>query len=819
MKVLLLAVFFLLLAPIVAQKTIVSGRVTEMNTGNGIPFAKVQFVDTKIGVYTDSLGFYRIESYYALDSIRFSMGGYQTLTLKIEKDKIQEINARLKDVLLEFGEVTVRPPDELPSTRLHKRVVRNKEINNKEKLQAYEYEVYNKMQLDLNNIGENFGQKGISKRLDLVLNYLDSSDQGKTYLPVLLSESISDYYYKKSPQKKKEIVKASQITGIENLQINQFMGDMYLDINIYDNTINMFQRAFISPCADFARNHYRFYLEDSTFIGNNWCYKLRFVPKRVGELTFEGEMWIHDTTYAVRRVSATLSDGANINLVNNLYFEHEFEQVAPEVWMLVSERMIVDANLTKNAKTYGFFGRKYSSRKKYKVNYVYEDAFYKSENTVTILDSAGVRSKEYWKENRHIPLSIQEDGINKMVDSLENTPFFNRLKNLTYLATTGYYPLGYVELGSVTSLVSYNQVEHLRLGLALRTSNKFSKRLELGGRAAYGFYDEKMKYAGSIRYNITPKKRGMLSTYYSYDIEQIGASPTAAAVGSTFGTLFRTGPLNKLTFVSKAGINLEKDIGKDFILFGGFEAKEFTALGEASYTRYNRSDSVFETIKRIRASEFTVRFRWTKDEEFLSGSFDRIALPSKYPILSIQGIFGVKGILGSNYNYQKVEFQYLHNVPIGVLGRIRYGLTAGYVFGTTAYPFLKVHEGNQSYWLLTSTFNKLNFYEFISDRYVSCFIENHWEGLLFDRIPLIRKLKWRLVTSGRMMYGAVSEKHNQEMFIPSFTKRFGNLPYIEANIGIENIFKMFRVDLVYRVTHLEEDMNPLGIRARWAFNF
>jgi hypothetical protein len=310
----------------------------------------------------------------------------------------------------------------------------------------------------------------------------------------------------------------------------------------------------------------------------------------------------------------------------------------------------------------------------------------------------------------------------------------------------------------------------------------------------------------------------MLTTYYNYDIEQIGQSPTAASIGSTFGTLFRTGPLDKLTFVKKAGINLEKDIKKDLILYGGFEWKEFTALGQANYIRLNTLTSQYDTLNTIRTSEFIARIRWTKDEEFVSGNFNRASLRSKYPIFSLQGIFGVKGLFGGNYNYQKVEFQMEHNRPIGYLGRIRYGLTAGYIFGTAAYPFLKVHEGNQSYWLTTSTFNKLNFFEFISDKYVGAFVENHWEGLLFDRIPLIKKLKWRLVTTGRITYGSISSRHNAEMQIPEFTKKFGAIPYAELSVGIENIFKLARIDLVYRVTHLTPDISPIGIRARWAIN-
>lgn len=802
-----------------SQQTRVFGTVWDAETGERMPFVKVQFRDSKIGALTDSLGNYSLESYYATDSLEFSFNGYISIHLSVIRDANQEINVRLATRIGEIAEVTVKPPDEFPSTILHKRVVANKYINNKEKLLSYDYEVYNKVQLDINNIGDKFTERNLVKRLDLVMAFLDSSENGKLFLPAILSESISRFYFKNNPKKKKEVVEATRITGVENLQLNQFLGDMYLDINIYDNNINMFNRAFISPISDYARNFYKFYLEDSTFIDNQWCYKLRFAPKRTGDMTFQGEMWIHDTTYAVKSISATISPWANLNYIQDLYFEHTFNQVEKEVWMLTQEKMIIDVNITKNSKAYGFYGRKNSSRTNFKINEAHPESFYKSENTVEFADSAKIRSDVYWDKHRHIELSPQESGIDQMVDSLDKSPFFKTLRNLTYFMSTGYYPLGKIELGNAYNLISYNPVENWRIGLALRTSNNFSRRIEFGGKISYGFLDEKFKYGASIRYNITPKKRGMLTTYYNYDIQQIGASPSAASMGSTFGTLFRTGPLDKLTFVKKAGMSLEKDINKDFILFGAFEWKEYTALGNANYIRLNPINNINDTITTIRTSEFTARIRWTKDEEFISGSFDRTTIRSKYPIFSLQGIFGVKGLFGGDYTYQKIEFQMEHNRQIGILGRVRYGANAGYVFGRTAYPFLKVHEGNQSYWLLTSTFNMLNFFEFISDKYVGGFIENHWEGLFFDRIPLIKKLKLRLVTSGRITYGAISVKNIAEMELPIGTRLFGSVPYAEAAIGIENIFKVGRIDLVWRITHLDPGMSPLGIRARWALNF
>tara|TARA_B110000285_G_scaffold221175_1_gene273772 strand:+ start:5722 stop:8196 length:2475 start_codon:yes stop_codon:yes gene_type:complete len=824
MKLIFFFLFYFVSLCSIGQKTKVSGIVIDQLTGEAIPFVTVRFQNTKIGALTDTLGQYSLETYYATDSLLFTFSGYLKTTMYVELDTEQSFNITLKVLSSDFEEVLVRAPDELPSTILHKKVIAHKPINNKEKLDSYSYEVYNKVQLDINNIGEKFKERQVVKRLDLILDYIDSTEDGSGFLPMILSESVSDYYYNKTPKKRKEVVKASRISGVENLELNQFLGDMYLDVNVYDNNLNLFNKTFISPVSNSARNFYRFYLEDSMFIDNYWCYQLRFTPKRTGDMTFEGEMWIHDTTYAVKQIEMDIAPWTNINYVQGLHIEHSFEQVEKEVWMLTSERMIADLKLTKKTGLYGFFGRRYSTRNNFEINKNRPADFYSSNSTVEIMDSATMRSNEYWANIRYEPLAKQEEGIIAMLDSLNDIKFFKVMKNLIYLSTTGYYPIGKLEIGNAFSLFSFNPVETFRTGFALRTSNKFSKRIELGGKIAYGFGDKVFKYGASTRLNISPKKRGMLTAYYNLDLEQIGQSPTAAAVGSTFGAILRTGPLDKLTFVEKIGVNLEKDIRKDVIVYAGFEWKEYTAVGIANYIRPNNTTGIGDTISRIQTTEFIARYRWAKDEEFISGAFDRRSVRSKYPVIALQGIVGIKNFLGGDYNYQKLDLFIQHNVSIGLLGRIKYGINAGTIFGQTAYPFLKVHEGNQSFWLMDNAFNKMNFFEFISDNYVTGMIENHWDGLFFDRIPLIKKMKLRLVTTGRIAYGTMSNRHRELLRVPTFTKSFGKTPYIEVGMGIENIFKLGRIDVFWRLTHLAPgvkttDLAAFGVRAKYVINF
>jgi hypothetical protein len=496
------------------QQTVVTGRVIDKK-GEPISFVQIQFLDSKIGTKSDTLGNFYLSTYYPTDTLVFRLIGYQTERIKIKKDQIQELVVKLSSQDKEVAEVVLKAPTETRGAQLQTRIVTYKNVNNKEKLEAYQYHLYNKIQLDASNLDSGLLNNPLVDRLSIVKNYLQTDSSDKSLLPVVLSESVSDYYYRKDPKLKKEVVEASRISGVENMQMTQFLGDMYLELNIYDNIYDLFNKSFISPLAPYARTYYQFYLDDSTFIGADWCYKLRFTPKRSGDLVFEGHMWVHDTTYAVKRFEANIAPGANLNYIQDFYIEQAFEQVQKEVWMLTSEKMVLSFKVTEKSKFLGLIGRKYSQRSAYVINAAQPEEFYRSNNSVDVLSNAKERTAEEWAQLRPISLSDKEQRIEQMVDSLEVQPFYQNMRKLTYFATTGYWPIQKIEIGSAASLLSVNPVENFRVALALRTSNDFSKRCEIGGRLAYGFGDARFKYNVRLRYNITPKKRGMLNAYYN----------------------------------------------------------------------------------------------------------------------------------------------------------------------------------------------------------------------------------------------------------------------------------------------------------------
>ena len=356
------------------QKTKVYGTVTDAETGETLPFVNVMFQNSKIGTITDLDGKYEIESYYATDSLSAAFVGYTRLTFAIEKDVAQEMNFRLIESTTDLPELIVIPNEINPAHPILKKVIANKHINNREKLESYEYEVYNKMEFDINNLSDKFQKRKVFKKFNFIFDNIDSTE-GKPYLPILISESLSQYHYRKNPKSQKEIIKATRVSGVDNESVSQFTGDMYQQINVYENHLKLLGRDFISPIANYGLNYYKYYLMDSMNVDGYWCYELKYMPKRKGELTLDGTIWIHDTTYAVKKIEGEMAKDANLNLVEELSITQTFQQVEDEVWMLTKDELFISFSLAKN-KT-GFYGRKATHYSDFVINKPKPDEFYK----------------------------------------------------------------------------------------------------------------------------------------------------------------------------------------------------------------------------------------------------------------------------------------------------------------------------------------------------------------------------------------------------------------------------------------------------------
>jgi hypothetical protein len=808
-----------------AQTTRVTGAVSDAVTGETLPFVNVGFVDSRISTNTDLDGQYVLETYYATDSIRVSCVGYKPLTRPVLRDKAQVIDLKLQPADAELTELVVRPSENSAFSIL-RRVVANKPVNNREKLSAYEYEAYNKIEFDINDITEEFKQKKLFQPIAFVFENVDSSD-AKPYLPIFMTESLSDLYFRQTPRKRREVIKANKVSGIENESVSQFMGDMYQNVNIYENFLVIFGKNFISPIADGGRGYYDYYLVDSAWIGHNWCYKLTFAPKRVQELAFEGEMWINDTTYAVRRIEAGIDEGANLNFVQGFWVKQEYEEVRPEIWMLTRDQLVVDLNVVrdkgdKNTNTVqGFYGRRTATYRDFLINEPRMDAFYEGADEVVVAKDPAGETEAFWEENRHVPLTEKEASIYHMVDTMKSIPRFRTYIDVISTVITGYYSKGDIDYGPYFTAYSFNPVEGHRFRVGGRTSSAFNRRLEFEGYLAYGLTDQQFKYKFGGRGFVSKQNRQILGLYYKRDIEQLGQSTTAFRQDNILSSAFRSSPNVKLTMVEEYRANYEREWFTGFTTTAMMRYRTLLPRGSLTYVKLIPDPLELQVVDAIRTAEFSLNTRFAYHEKFVSGDFERISLGTKWPALELHLAFGLPNLGNSEYAYQKVVGHVYQRLQLGTAGWMRINVEAGKLWGALPYPLLIIHSGNETFYSDDASFNTMNFFEFLSDRYGQIQVEHHFEGLFFNRVPLFRRLKWREVVVGKAVAGSLDlEKHLKEMLLLPGMYTLNRGPYMELSAGVENIFKVLRVDAIWRLRYNDHpNTSPFVIRLKLFINF
>ena len=821
----LLIVAVLVVLGATAQTTRVSGKVTDANSGEPLPFTSVAFVDSRITTTTDFDGLFSFDTYYATDSLRVTAVGYRPLTLAVKRDQAQSIDFALQPALADLPEVVVTYTENSAFAIL-RQVVRNKPVNNRVKLAAYEYESYNKVEFDLNNITEDFKQKKLFKDFNFIFDYVDTTTK-KPSLPIFMTETLSDVYYRQDPRTRREIIKGNRVSGVENESITQFMGDMYQNVNIYENFLTLFGKNFTSPIADGGKAHYDYLLVDSNWVGRNWCYLIRFKPKHKQSLCFSGEMWINDTSYAVRRIDAGIEPGTNLNFVQEFRVQQEYDEVAREVWMLTRDELLVDLNplqdegeVNKNP-IQGFYGRRTAMYKDFVVNVPRDPSFYDGVSEVVVDIDPLSLGADFWDQNRHVQLSQRENDIYHMVDTMKTIPKFKTYLDIISTVVTGYYKVGPVEIGPYFNVYSFNPVEGSRFRIGARTSDAFSKRVEYEGFVAYGTKDTEFKYGFGGRGFITKEPRQLFGFNYSHDIEQLGQSTSAFRQDNILSSAFRRTPNNKLTMVDEYRLTYERE------WFQGFSTTlllRYRTLFPRGTLKYERAGEPLESgvveVNSIRTAEVAVNTRFAYREKFVNGTFRRVSLGTTYPAFELHSAFGVPSLFDSDYEYEKLVLRVSQRVPTGVLGNLRYSAEAGRIWGTLPYPLLIVHPGNETFYYDDGAYNTMNFFEFISDRFASVWLEQHFDGYFFNRIPLLRKLKWREVLGAKALLGDLDGKHSDELILLDLMRKLGPEPFMEANAGVENIFKVLRVDGVWRLTYRDSPRaTNFALRMKLTINF
>lgn len=799
-----------------AQSTRIRGVVTDAETHEILPYVNVVFKNTTIGTITNVNGEYFLETRLPVDSLVVSFIGYITKKIVVQPSIFQTVSVGLVPESFELDEVVIHP-GENPAHRILREIIAHKSFNSMKSIPKFSCEIYNKLQLDLTNIDEKTMDRKIFNQFKFVFNNIDTNVvTGKTYLPVLISESVSDYYYQDNPRVEREIIKANKISGTNNESVAQFSGRLYQKFTIYDNFVTILEPGFVSPVADFGLRYYKYYLIDSAYIGNKWCYHITFKPIRKQERTFTGDFWVNDTTFALKKFKIEFADDVNINFINELIVSQEFTQLNNKEWLLEKEEIYADFYLT-NSIT-GFFGRKSTLYNNYDLNPDKENKLLQLNTNVVVGSDAMSKPDSFWLDARPYKLSRQEENIYQMVDSIKNVPLYKNVESAVNLLVNYYFVKGKFEIGPYYTFYSFNPIEGHRFRFGGRTSNDFSNKLMLDGYAAYGTLDEKLKYGGGFLYMFDKSPRMSLSMHYTHDIKQLSQSSNAFLEDNILSSFLRRNPNRKLTMVDHFSAVFEREWNHGFSNNVSFNYKNIFPGPYVPFIKPNTEDTN-SPQENIIASEISLFSRYAWQEKFLMGEFERVSLGSKYPIVSLDFTLGLKGLLGAGYTYQKLRLNVSDKLDIPPIGFFKWQVDAGKIFGTVPYPLLELHKGNETYAFDYFAFNMMNYYEFASDTWAGVFVEHHFLGFFLNHIPLMRKLKWRELVSARGLIGQLDNRHQSVLLFPEEMHAV-NHPYMEASVGLENIFKILRIDAMWRLTQLDhQNIQPFGFRAMLQITF
>lgn len=825
--------FFFLFINFLAAQTKVSGIVYD-EFKQPLPYANVVFKGTTEGIITNEEGKFYLESKTTQNAILVSFVGMEPKEIRLEKPVTYNIEVNLgagkmlNEVVIYTGKTSKKNN---PAIDILRKIWERKKKNGLRQFKQYEYDKYEKVEFDLNTIDSALMKSKLFRGMEFVFEQVDTSDvTGKSYLPIFINEALSQVYGDNTTGRIKEVAKANKNSGFSNnQQLIAFIKDLYADYDIYDNYLKFFDKDFVSPLSRTGINVYNYVLHDSTYIDNKWCYNIVFYPRRKNELTFKGDFWVNDTTFAIKKINLTASRGANINWVKEIYIEQEFEVLNDSVFLLTRDHMMSDFAFSKKDKSRGVYGKRTTLFKNHKFDIKKDDKFYKQD--VNSYDpEIYAKSDEFWNENRFESLNKDEKGVYKMLDTLKTVKKFKRLYNLVSILGSGYIEMDNFDYGPIFSTFGYNDVEGIRIRTGGRTYFGPNDPWRIQAYTAYGFDDNQFKYGISGKVLLNKKNRFIISGGNRRDIEQIGVSLTTSndLLGRSFASssLFASGDNSKLTSVNLTNFSAEIEPLKNLVFQAGVSYRTLKSASPNTFSldyykvlpTLENPQGVIES--EVKQYEFNASIDYMPGRRPIGFGVERTNVDSNYARLFLSFSQGVKGLFGSDFDYEKVQFYYRQPVLVGGFGRLFTTFEAGKIFGAVPLGLMGVVPGNQSFFIIDNTYNLMNYYEFMADEYVSLHFEHNFNGRLFARVPFLRKLNWREIIGIKGVYGTISDENraiNAQTAIPYTAP---DDLYWEYHAGVGNIFKVLRIDFAWRGSYLNlPDANKFAVKASFGFYF
>ncbi|MEO9513407.1 MAG: DUF5686 family protein [Flavobacteriaceae bacterium] len=831
MKRFLLVVVFLSFFSVFSQ-TKVGGIIVDQ-FGEPVAFANIIFKNSSEGTITNDNGRFYIESDIDHNTIVVSFIGYETKEIQLPQKvnynmeiALQESTEQLKEVVVYTGKQSKKNN---PAIDILKKIWAKKRENGVRKFKQYQYDKYEKIEFDLNTIDSALIKSKLFKGLEFVFQDLDTSRiTGKTYLPIFLNESFSRIYGDNIINEEKEDVLGNKNAGFSgNQSITAFVEDLYSDYDIYDNYLRFFDKSFTGPLAKTGVDTYNYVLSDSTFIDNKWCYNIIYYPRRTNELTFKGDFWVSDTTYAIKKINLQVTKSANINWVKEIYIEQDFDVVNDSVFLLTRDYMLSDFSFSKKEKSRGVYGKRTTVYDNYEFDTNRPEAFYKAESD-PYDPRVFSRDSTFWQNARLEKLNDDESGVFKLLDTLKTVPKFRTYYDVVSILGSGYVEIDKwnLDIGNIYSVLGFNDAEGTRVRLGARTYFGQNDPWRLEGYMAYGFKDKKAKHGLSAKFLLDRKTRLIVSGGNRRDIEQLGLSLTSTndVLGRSIASssLITVGANDRLTNINLSTLNFEMEPAKNFrIRFGSSFRTLSSALPEAFSLDYIDDTVPSGISSEVKQFDLTTTLIYTPGKRTIGYGVERVDINDDYSTILFNYTKGINGFLESDFDYERVQFSYRQPWQIGGFGRLTSSIELGKTFGEVPLSLLSIVPGNQTLFTLYNTFPNLDFYEFVTDTYATVHLEHNFNGRLFSRIPVLRKLNLREIVGLRGAWGQLSDENialNSPSNIPLVAP--SDQIYWEYSFGIGNIFKIFRIDFNFRGNYLDNpDARAFGITGTFGFNF
>lgn len=751
---------------------------------------------------------------YKIKSI--TIAPHQDTTVAVS---LAHISEQLDDVVVSSGKRHKYTNKNNPAVELIRQVIAHKPENTIGAYTTAQYEKYAKLSFFVDRFPKWISKQKLLKNYAFVLKDKDTLTlPGKDLLPVYLEETVSQNHYRKKPSasSSKVIAEKSVDFGkfVDTRGLSALFNRLFEDINIYDNNIVVFTKQFVSPIAEAGPVWYKYYIEDTVTEEGLKFIRLHFVPRNNADLLFNGEMYISmDGRYAVKGIQFRTDDNINLGVVRSFSVTQDFTMDMAGHYYLNFSDVMSDFGLYK--KTTGLIGRRTVNISRFESGMPLEDSVFKQNDDI-LLRNPRPQPDSFWSIHRTVPLQNGEQQIYGKMDSLSHMKSFQHATDWFNTFTSGYKTFGKWQVGPINSFIDYNPVEGFKPRVGGRTTPELNKNIYLNGYAAYGFRDHLVKYMGRVTYALNHK------SIYSYPVHSI-------AVSKTFDTNIPGTPddneqgnilfannnatFNRYFYNHIFRVDYLKEFDNHWAISAGLKTKTQHTGGDLYFIRADAYAMAADSIvNNLKTTELSLQVRWAPHEQFYQNGARRSRIPNKYPVFTFRYTRGLDGLLRGGYDYNYFTLNVQKRIFMSILGVSKVTLDGGYLTGQVPWPLLVIHTGNQGLGYSTSRFNIMNYMEFMSDHYASLSVEHLFNGLFFNRIPLVKKLKWREIGGLKILYGGVRKENN-----PTYNQNILKLPYaadgptyflsgkpyVELSAGVSNIFKILRVDFLKRMTYLD----------------